>query len=137
MDLEHVNLVVTNPRRSADLLERVLGWKTRWAGGGLDGEGKAIHVGTERTYILLVDRPTFVADRYEYPPDRPGLAHVGILVDDLDDVLERLRGDSIDTFNHDEVEPGRRFYFFDYDEICWEVASYNPPFSTTRLPRRL
>lgn len=126
MDLEHVNLVVTEPRRSADLLERVFGWHTRWSGSGLDGEGQAIHVGTDDTYVSLVDRPVLVADKHEYPIDKPGLAHVGVLVDDLELVLQRVHGEAIETFNHNEVEPGRRFYFFDYDDICWEVASYEP-----------
>ena len=29
-------------------------------------------------------------------------------------------------FNHADYEPGRRFYFFDWDHIEWEVVSYAP-----------
>lgn len=124
MNLEHVNLVVTNPRRTADLLERLFGWRTRWSGAGAAGGVEAIHVGSDETYIALVNRATYAADKHEYPVDRPGLAHIGVLVDDLAAVHDRLAGEGIESFNHDEVAPGRRFYFFDYDDICWEVASY-------------
>lgn len=127
MDLEHVNLVVREPRNSADLLERIFGWQTRWSGKGLNGEGTAVHVGTDRTYVALVSRPTLRTDTHEYPFDKPGLAHIGVLVDKLEPVLARVEAVPLETFNHDEVAPGRRFYFFDHDEICWEVASYNPP----------
>ena len=29
-------------------------------------------------------------------------------------------------FNHDDYEPGRRFYLFDRDGIEWEIVSYAP-----------
>ena len=127
MGIEHVNLVVTNPRRSADLFERIFDWRTRWSGSGLDDEGEAIHVGTADTYVALVSRPTLVFDKHEYPVDRPGLAHVGVLVDDLDDVEGRVHAEGIETFNQNAIAPGRRFYFLDYDEVCWEVVSYEAP----------
>lgn len=127
MDLEHVNLVVTSPRRSADLLQRLFEWRIRWSGGGLSGDSECIHVGTSDTYVSLAGRPAFVTDKHEYPLDRPGLAHVGVLVDDLDQVEGRVRAEGLETLNHDETKPGRRFYFFDKDGICWEVASYRAP----------
>ena len=30
----------------------------------------------------------------------------------------------LETFNHGDYEPGRRFYFFDWDGIEFEVVSY-------------
>ncbi|HZJ28333.1 MAG TPA: VOC family protein [Acidimicrobiia bacterium] len=120
MDLEHVNLSVKNPRRTADLFERLFDWHTRWSGESMF-EGECIHVGTDDTYLSLHTRPADQSDFNGY--DRP-VAHIGVLVEDLDKVVRRVHDCEIETFNHDEVEPGRRFYFFDYDHICYEVASY-------------
>ena len=33
-------------------------------------------------------------------------------------------GSRLEPFNHDDYEPGRRFYFFDWDGIEFEVVSY-------------
>ena len=47
-----------------------------------------------------------------------------MVVDDLD-AAERLVLDAgLETFNHADYEPGRRFYFFDWDGIEFEVVSY-------------
>ncbi len=123
MNLEHVNLVVTSPDRTAGLLERLFDWRTRWSGPAmLDGE--CVHVGTDDSYISLYTRPEVVDEPYHNGYDRPGLAHLGILVDDLEEIDRRVRAEGIETFSHDETEPGRRFYFLDSDGICYEVASY-------------
>jgi catechol 2,3-dioxygenase-like lactoylglutathione lyase family enzyme len=123
MNLEHVNINVTDPRRTAGLLERVFDWHTRWHGPAmLDGE--TVHVGTDDTYIALYTRPEVADVPHHNGHDRPGLAHIGILVDDLDSIEQRVTEEGIEAFNHNDTAPGRRFYFFDHDEICYEVASY-------------
>lgn len=124
MQLEHVNLTVTDPRRTAGLLERVFDWHTRWNGTAMLG-GDAVHVGTDETYIALSTGPDVADEPNAHGYDRPGMAHIGILVDDLDHVEERVTAEGIKPFNHNETAPGRRFYFFDHDAICYEVASYN------------
>jgi catechol 2,3-dioxygenase-like lactoylglutathione lyase family enzyme len=123
MDLEHVNLVVTDPRRTADLLERVFDWHTRCSGPAML-DGSFIHVGSDDTYIALYTRPEVVDEPYSHGYDRPAMAHIGILVDDLDNIAQRVATEGIETFSHDEVPPGRRFYFVDHDGLCYEVASY-------------
>ena len=124
MDIEHVNLVVTDPRRSAELMERLFDWHVRWRGDALMG-GHSIHVGTDDTYLALYGPPDVVDEPYSHGYDRPALAHIGVLVDDLNKVERRVEGEGIETFNHDSTAPGRRFYFFDPDGICFEVASYS------------
>ena len=78
--IEHVNLTVTNPARTAALMERLFDWHIRWEGPARDG-GTSIHVGDERFYIALYAPPGEPEARF--PKGEP-LNHVGILVDDLD-----------------------------------------------------
>ena len=122
--LEHVNLTVSDPRRTADLLCRLFGWHIRWEGKAMSG-GNTIHVGTDTGYLAV----------YAVPPDRecPGrpevqtvgrLNHVGVLVDDLDAAEQRVTAAGYTPFNHGDYEPGRRFYFLDSDGTEFEIVSY-------------
>ncbi|WP_417804769.1 VOC family protein [Thalassospira lucentensis] len=49
--------------------------------------------------------------------------HVAIAVDDLDATEQRIKAAGIETFNHANDDPGRRFYFRDGDDIEFEVVS--------------
>ena len=117
--IEHVNLTVSDPERISQLFQKLLGWHERWRGEAMAG-GWTIHVGDETTYLALY------SDRKEHGRHAKGvpLNHVGLLVDDLD-AAERVVVDAgLEPFNHDDYEPGRRFYFFDWDGIEFEVVSY-------------
>ncbi len=52
------------------------------------------------------------------------------MVDDLDATEAVVKEHGLDTFGHDDYEPGRRFYFFDWDGIEFEVVSYEATAST-------
>ena len=45
--IEHVNITVSQPERSARLLQDLFGWQVRWQGPSLKS-GRTIHVGDER-----------------------------------------------------------------------------------------
>jgi catechol 2,3-dioxygenase-like lactoylglutathione lyase family enzyme len=50
--IEHVNLTVSNPEQTADMLSDLFGWHIRWSGpGGIDG--RTIHVGSEHHYLAV------------------------------------------------------------------------------------
>ena len=116
--IEHVNLVVSNIERSAALFEKLLGWTQRWRGPTMDG-GETIHVGDAMTYLALHTGGTVNG-----PTDRGALNHVGLLVDDLHAAERIVLDHGMKPFGHDDYEPGRRFYFFDWDGIEFEVVSY-------------
>jgi catechol 2,3-dioxygenase-like lactoylglutathione lyase family enzyme len=122
--LEHVNLTVTDPARTADLLCRLFGWRIRWEGKAMSG-GRTFHVGTDHGYLAVYGVP---ADRA--CPNRPDaqtvgrLNHVGVVVEDLDTVEQRVAAAGYTPFNHGDYEPGRRFYFLDGDGIEFEIVSY-------------
>lgn len=123
--LEHVNVTVRDPRRTADLLCRLFGWRIRWEGAAMSG-GRTVHVGTDDNYVAVYGVP---ADRSS--PDRPEsqtvgrLNHIGVVVDDLDAAERRVAEAGYTPFNHGGYEPGRRFYFNDGDGIEFEIVSYS------------
>ncbi len=120
---EHVNMTVSDPLRTAQMLCDLFDWKIRWQGPA-KGDGLSVHVGTDTGYLAL-----YTAGK----PSRPKQAsyarigavnHLGILVDDLDAAEQRILAAGIETHSHQEYEPGRRFYFHDHDGIEIEVVSY-------------
>ncbi|KUO53937.1 MAG: glyoxalase [Sphingomonadales bacterium BRH_c42] len=117
--LEHVNITVTDPERSAKLFENLCGWHERWRGPSQMG-GWTIHVGNEHEYLALY---TNDKAHERYAKGVP-LNHVGLIVDDLDAAEAVVKDVGLEPFNHADYEPGRRFYFFDWDGIEFEVVSY-------------
>ena len=117
--LEHANISVTDPDRSAQLLVDLLGWHERWRGPSMQG-GRTIHVGTDSAYVAL-----YTGDhvRGGYSKGNP-LNHLGFTVDDLAGAEAVVIAHGLKPFGHDDYEPGRRFYFFDWDGIEFEVVSY-------------
>jgi catechol 2,3-dioxygenase-like lactoylglutathione lyase family enzyme len=117
--LEHANLTVTDPQRSAELFEKLCGWHERWRGPAMNG-GETIHVGNEVTYLALYTNPDATGGYSKGVP----LNHVGLLVDDLDAAEKIVVEVGLEPFAHADYAPGRRFYFFDWDGIEFEVVSY-------------
>ncbi|MXP42641.1 VOC family protein [Altererythrobacter soli] len=117
--LEHANLTVSDIERSSALFQKLLGWHERWRGEAKNG-GETIHVGDERTYLALY------TDRQPYEPFGRSvpLNHLGLLVDDLDAAEKIVLEAGLETFNHADYSPGRRFYFFDWDGLEFEIVSY-------------
>ncbi len=118
--IEHVNLTVSDIERSSALFEALLGWHQRWRGAA-QGGGETIHVGDEHGYIALY---TDGADHAGQHKGRP-LNHVGLLVDDLAESEALVVAHGLTPFGHGEYAPGKRFYFFDWDGIEFELVSYS------------
>ncbi|MGJ3232037.1 MAG: VOC family protein [Oceanicaulis sp.] len=121
--LEHVNMTVTDPDRTAAMLCDLFGWRVRWNGGSKAG-GYSVHVGDEARYVALY-RP---AGAVEGPGDtlrRTGAVnHLGVLVDDLHAAERRVLAYGLQTHSHQTYDPGSRFYFHDADGVEYEVVSY-------------
>jgi catechol 2,3-dioxygenase-like lactoylglutathione lyase family enzyme len=126
--IEHVNITVIDPDRSAGLMQALFGWRVRWRGPARDG-GRTVHVGSDDHYLALyAEREPPVAPPFA-PPFAKGvpLNHVGVEVDDLDATEGRVLAAGLVPFSHGDYEPGRRFYFIDHDGIEFEVVSYAAP----------
>lgn len=117
--IEHVNLTVSDIERAAAFFETLLGWRRRWRGESMNG-GETIHVGEDTTYLALY---TDGRDHTGQKKGRP-LNHVGLLVDDLAAAEAVVIAAGLEPWGHDDYEPGRRFYFYDWDGIEFEVVSY-------------
>lgn len=117
--LEHVNVTVADPHRTAALLCDLFGWHIRWQGPAKAG-GFTVHVGANDTYLTV----------YAYPPEAAPalnsgrLNHIGVVVDDLDATEAKVIAAGYAPHNHRDYAPGRRFYFDDENGIEFEVVSY-------------
>jgi catechol 2,3-dioxygenase-like lactoylglutathione lyase family enzyme len=125
--LEHVNITVANPKKTAAMLSELFGWHTRWEGSAMNGLGYTVHVGSDDSYVAVysgTDPAQTVPKADASYETRGGLNHLGIVVDDLDAVEAKVKAMGLTTHSHANYEPGRRFYFHDADGIEIEVISY-------------
>lgn len=121
--LEHVNITASDPDRTAAMFCELFDWHIRWDGASLGG-GRSIHVGTDEQYIAIyrpASAPESAASSYGMVG---GLNHVAVVVDDIDEMETRVRAAGFSPDNFGDYEPGRRFYFWDHDNIEYEVVSY-------------
>ncbi|WP_417524116.1 VOC family protein [Marinovum sp.] len=120
--LEHVNITVDDPQATAAVLQELFGWRIRWQGEG--PKGRALHVGTETSYLALYapsDRSEGQSKRYS---QLGALNHIGIVVEDIDAAEDKVIAAGYAPGNHGDYEPGRRFYFDGPDGVEYEVVSY-------------
>ena len=121
--LEHVNMTVSDPDRTAAMLGELFGWHVRWSGASLGG-GRTVHVGDEDRYVALYS-PAHDTEGPGKSYTRHGAVnHLGILVEDLPAAERKVLSLGIKTHNHQTYDPGSRFYFHDADGIEYEVVSY-------------
>ncbi|HEX8309517.1 MAG TPA: VOC family protein [Allosphingosinicella sp.] len=120
--IEHVNVTVTDPDRTAALMGSIFGWRVRWKGLAQKG-GQTVHVGTDKHYVAVYTDPSRTYSEQDFTKGRP-LNHIGVEVDALDETEARVIAAGLVPFSHGDYEPGRRFYFLDPDGIEYEVVSY-------------
>jgi glyoxylase I family protein len=120
--IEHVNITVGDPDRTANMLKSMFGWQERWRGPSRLG-GRTIHVGSDSHYLAIYTEQTSDGSPKTHRKGAP-LNHIGVQVDDLDAVEAKVIEAGLKPFSHDNYEPGRRFYFFDGDGVEFEVVSY-------------
>lgn len=126
--LEHANITVPDPRKTAAMLSDLFGWHTRWEGAAGDG-GYTVHVGNDAGYLALYTGPGGAAKQVSTDNSYSRAAelnHIGVVVDDLDAVEAKVKALGFTAHSHADYEPGVRFYFHDADGIEFEVISYTP-----------
>ncbi len=98
MFLEHVNLTVSDLKRSIDFYTDLLGMRVRWQG-TTSGGNPAAHVGDDRCYLALFQSSPDLADRPAVDYNAVGLNHFGFVVDGFGlpglDQSSRLMGDLV------------------------------------------
>src|SRR3546814_11564431 len=103
--IEHVNLTVSDPDRTAGILSAIFGWHERWRGPARDG-GRTIHLGSDAAYVALYTGPDGEHPATRYAKGAP-LNNVGVQVADLDTIEMRVKAVGLTTFRHGDYEPGR------------------------------
>ena len=121
--IEHVNITVSDPKKTAALLCELFDWEIRWQGPAKD-DGYTVHVGTDSHYLAVYSKGQNTESERASYVTKGGLNHIGIVVDDLDDIEKRVVEAGYSPHSHGDYEPGRRFYFDDPDGIEFEVVSY-------------
>lgn len=122
--LEHINMTVSDPNKTAAWLGRVFGWRIRWEGAGME-TGHTVHVGEDDTYVALFTYPDPPAPKGDSYVTIGGFNHWAVVVDDLDEIERRVIAEGFTPKSHADYEPGRRFYFNDGDGIEIEVVQYD------------
>ena len=120
---EHVNVTVSDPKKTAQMLVDLFGWHIRWEGPS-KYDGYTVHVGTDEDYVALYALPKQDRPEQESYYRTGALNHFGILVEDLRAAEQKILAAGIETHSHQTYDPGSRFYFHDHDGIEWEVLSY-------------
>lgn len=121
--LEHVNITVSDPDRTATMLNSLFGWHERWRGAAKDS-GLSIHVGGDNFYLVVYSKQNIGPNTGDPGGVVGGLNHVGVVVDDLDAAEAKVIDAGFKPHSHADYEPGRRFYFDDADGIEFEVVAY-------------
>lgn len=122
--LEHINLTVRDPKKTANLLVELFDWRVRWEGDSIHN-GYTLHVGDQNSYLAIYGRNDKYDGELRTYDLVGGLNHVGIVVDDLDEVEKRVKAAGYSPHSHADYEPGRRFYFKDSDGLEFEVIDYS------------
>ena len=126
--LEHINVTVSEPHATAELLCALFDWQVRWSGKAQSG-GNTVHVGQPgdgASYLALYAPPEQPQLRERDSVQSGNLNHIAIVVDDLDDVEQRAKSVGLRPFNHGDYHPGRRFYLMLNSDLEAEVVTYQP-----------
>ena len=123
--LEHVNVTVADPDKTAAVLCDLFGWQVRWAGPGMQ-TGRTVHVGGPDSYVALFSFGDAMPGREVSYRTRAGLNHIAVVVDDLGAAEARVKAAGYVTEGHADYEPGQRFYFTEENGVEFEVVHYPP-----------
>lgn len=121
--LEHVNITVADADETSAMLERIFSWKVLWSGGSIH-DGYTVHVGSDNDYLALYTPKSDATVGPESYSSIAAMNHIGVVVENLVETEKKVILEGLDTYNHANYKPGRRFYFRTSDNVEIEVVSY-------------
>ncbi len=124
--LEHTNFTVADPDATAAWMCEIFGWHVRWSGDSIDS-GYSVHVGSKDSYLALYRPATPSSPKGSSYTTIGGLNHLALVVEDLDASEKAVIKAGFTPGQHQDYEPGRRFYFHDSDQIEYELVQYDTP----------
>lgn len=125
MKLEHANITVTSIERTRAFLQLAMP-EIRIRGGGPRVQGGYWqHIGTDDSYIALQEEAQSNHSNRQAYIDI-GTNHLGITVDDIQGVCQRLAANGYKRSEYGVEEAGRTsVYFYDADGLEWEFVQYH------------
>lgn len=121
--VEHANLTVRRLENTIKFLQTAIpDFSVRHQ--GQQPTHRWCHIGTEDTYLALQE--VVARDQIDRTPYRDlGINHIGLVVDDVMQVRERLLSAGYRENELETSHPWRqRIYFYDRDGIEWEFTQY-------------
>ena len=123
--LEHANMHVEDIDKMLEFIQTAFpDFGIRFDSGKEDPE-RWVHIGNEDFY-LAVYRSTVAVIRAKVPYDgKPGINHLGFVVEDAEAVRQRLAGAGFVETTYPNDHPARkRIYFNDAEGNDWEFVQY-------------
>lgn len=127
MKIEHINLVLCDPEPTIAFLQTAFPhWRIRGSGCS-DWYGKPrtwLHFGDDDIYIALSDNGE--GEGRDLKAHRPGLAHIGLVVDDIEGLMARFAMKGILPSVKLTSIPARRNVYYECPAgIEWEFVQYD------------
>ena len=129
MFLEHANLTVRSIEEATRFLKIVFPDSGVRGGGDLHGDpdqGRWLHFGSDQCYVALQENSEHSGTR-ETTYQHDGINHLGFAVKDLPGIVARLEaaGYELSPASAMDAHPHRRrAYFFDGNNVEWELVEY-------------
>jgi len=120
--IEHVNLTVSQPDTLAEHFCHLFDWHIRWSGAALS-DGYTVHVGSENRYFALYTHPDTEGGSRD-PMKIGSVNHVGLVVNDLDEMEQKVLTRGFTTNNHRDYGHCKSFYFMADNSLEIEIVSY-------------
>ena len=129
MKLEHANITVRSVDEAVRFLKIVFPDCDIRGGGDIYGDparGRWLHFGNDQFYMALQQNGKH-SGRQDTTYHHDGINHLGFVVTELDDIISRLKvaGYELSPESAMKDHPHRRrAYFFDGNDVEWELVEY-------------
>lgn len=122
--LEHANIVVRDLDEMVRFVQTAFPDFAVRGGGGEMGE-RWLHLGSDDTYLAISEATEVEGPRWVPYQGRPGVNHLGFVVDDVEGVKRRLAAAGYRDSTIENQHPHRRrVYFNDPEGNDWEFVEY-------------
>jgi len=134
--LEHLNVSLTDLDRATRALQAIVPeWSVRGTGTWDDDRGQKRqwrHVGDDFQYLALYETPP--GERYEASGARVAFNHLGLVVDDIDATLARLRalGIALDHIGGSTEHRRSAYVMIEPERLQIELVAYDSALPSQR-----
>lgn len=122
-NLEHANISVANPDKTAQLLCDLFNWEVRWSGPSMD-DGYTVHVGSKQSYLALYRGKTMQGSAQRGHTSLNNLNHIGVIVDNLKTYEEKALELGLTPESFKDYGVNKSFYVSDEFGLEIEILSY-------------